>query len=173
MSFLERISDLNIWIASHKELITVVAVPSLTWFVTSWNMRSQNLRSSKDREASRSMERAVKVAEFRRQWIEELREELGQIIVITGDISWNTGDSKEHFMGMVDRHAIAARILMRLNPTDAHYKALVDSVYSAINATNSADLADAHIGIIDHGQKMLKIEWDKLKEEMIEAEELK
>ena len=155
-------TSVNNWIEHHQALVVAVGIPLVTGLVTAFISYRTGLSIAAAQRKDRLLQRSTKIAEFRKDWIEGLREDFAQVIAVSGA----RFVSKEKFDILIECYALVSKIQMKINQKDEHYQSLVDSLHSAVDA---GKLAEAHDAVTKIGLEILKREWDKLKFEMNEA----
>lgn len=101
----------------------------------------------------------VKLAEFRQQWINALRDDLAACQAMVARMH---SDKTNIF----DYLEIENRIRLRMNPKDENYKPLIE----CLNSLRSGKTPEAAVSAIDPfiqiSQAILKSEWDRLRGEL-------
>ncbi|CAO1653411.1 hypothetical protein [Parasphingorhabdus sp. NYA22] len=100
----------------------------------------------------------VKLAEFRQNWINDLRTDMAKINSI------GVTPSADHSKNL-DFYDLMARIQLRMNPEDENYEDLNDCLYDLLNKSVEEKYG-ASPKFIHVSQKILKREWDTLKAEI-------
>jgi hypothetical protein len=165
MEWLSSIStSVNAWIVAHKELLAVVGIPLISWFVTNIAARTSEQRSSAERQMERRLRTELKLIEFRQRWIDELRSELSSFV---GHITTAKEDSLDQQAGIES----LAKIQLLMNPKDPDYDELTIKMRKLIR-TMTADQAGGQeaLELLKISQTILKREWDRLKLDVAEVE---
>ena len=157
------LTEINQWIADHQSLVVAVGVPALTAIAAgavSWITTRANLAASR---RARLLEAALILANFRQNWINDLREDLARYSALTWDKELQAEVSAKR-----DLVTLSASILMRLDPKDADHSKIRQALLNPI-ADPSSD-RDA-LAIVSQG--VLNREWEKLKKDLtsIDGEE--
>jgi hypothetical protein len=169
--FLEKAND---WVSGHRDLLTLLFVPLLTWFVTSFSGRISSNRANEERRLERELAKAMrklerelarklKLADFRQSWINGLRDELAVFTSLTLNPK---GQSREEIN---EANVSRAKIILRLNLNEQMAKALFSAMDACVN-TKQEDIGEHQSALVFAGQSLLKNEWDRLKEELASIE---
>ncbi|MBO7705392.1 MAG: hypothetical protein J6S68_07045 [Acinetobacter sp.] len=156
---MDWLESLNAWAASHLVLVVSVGVPLLTVFVTAFVSIVTTRANTKAQERQRILLHKLKLAEFQQAWINDMREDLALYTARTWDNELNEGveSAKERVMAQ-------ARILMRMNPSDPDYAFLQQSLRDPL-ARPQTDKKALYVV----GQRILKREWERLKQDLNEV----
>ncbi len=161
MTISDFLLSANEWIANHQVLFVAAGIPILTAGVTafiSWRTtHSIILAQNKERELAR----AIKLADFRQDWINSMRDDLAAYSAL----GWKS-ELQADVPFQRERLSLLSRILMRMNPADPDYPALKKSLQDPIGKPSESIEALAIIG-----QRFLKREWDRLKKDLSSIEE--
>lgn len=163
MSLQDFASATNQWITDHKELVTVLAVPAITFFVTRLLNASSERRAVQERVLERELARRIKVAEFRQVWINELREDLAELA--SRSVNLETAGSD----GIKAINRRLASIRLRLNTNESSANELLE-IINKIFQSKSDPHGSFQTDLVKHGQAYLKTEWDRLKRELAEVD---
>ena len=140
-------------IAFAGVLISVIASSLVTLWI--------NSRASRQR-----------IAEFRKEWIEELRQKLSEYISLTmeirveGELSNQEGStvlSQKSLDLLHKRLRLESYLLLSLNPDEIEHKKLRDKI---LELSAPGELGSSIPSIIDLARAVLKKEWDRLKSEI-------
>ena len=123
-------------------------------------------RAAKDRSLQREMMKKIKIADFRKDWLDELRSELAELIQLSGKDFTTKGDDLSQSDHVFDLYALVSKIQLRLNPADENFESLRETLERCTTAVDLKELARAHANIVTIGRKILKAEWEKLKTEL-------
>ena len=165
----------NLWVSSHRDLLTLLFVPLLTWFVANFSGRISAKRASEERrlereiaQATRRLERELarklKLADFRQSWISGFREELATLTALT--INPN-GRSREEINQI---NLARAKIVLRLNATEESTKNLISAMNAVTTGAKQEDVGQLQTSLVSAGQALLKHEWDRLKAELADIQ---
>jgi hypothetical protein len=150
MGWIETIDSL---VANHLTLVVSVGVPILTVLITLLVSYLTITANTKAQSRQRKLEHQLKLADFRQAWIDDMRKDLALYTARTWSSSLNEGVEAEK-----ERVMVQARILMRMNPNDPDYDALVKSILNPV-----ADPEADRKALYQIGQGILKREWERLK----------
>lgn len=144
------------WINSRWSTLTSVGTLLLVGFFTVFATQLANSAAEKREKNNRRIAVELKKAEFRQVWINDMRADLAEYSALHWSAELQGGPEEK-------RHAIAlqARILMRMNPEDPDYDALVLSLMNPV-----ADQTKGRQALAIVGQKFLKREWGRLKDDL-------
>ncbi|AXT35187.1 hypothetical protein D1820_09470 [Phaeobacter sp. LSS9] len=175
MSF-DFLIEWNQWIVSHKELVTVVAIPLLTAGITVAVNRSVEARSTKAREAAEDraakerrlqleLSRRMKLADFRQNWIDNLREDFAAILAA---VPHHEADKVDYS----DVNTRIQRVLLRMNPREEAPNKIFDTLMQLINERDAKKKEDTAFVLTNLVNRYLKLEWDRLKVELSDYKKL-
>ncbi|WP_171188140.1 hypothetical protein [Ruegeria sp. HKCCC2117] len=173
MTIVEFLPTANTWISQHKELVTIVGIPLLTWLVTTVSTNSAERRSNaerrmvaseaaKDRAEERNLQRALKVSEYRRDWIEDLRREFVEILCMAKA-------NREDEAGLLlefDRRV--QTVILMVNHKDKDIEPILEKMHDLAHAIRTNERYNP-IDLSMMMRSFLKKEWQKLKSEIGEA----
>jgi hypothetical protein len=110
-------------------------------------------RAAKDRSLQREMMKKIKIADFRRDWLDELRSELAELIQLSGKDFTTKGDDLSQSDHVFDLYALVSKIQLRLNPADENFESLRESLERCTTAVDLKELARAHANTVTIGRK--------------------
>ena len=157
------LQEINAWIDGHLALVVLVGVPLLTACVTAFVSYKATQANIKAQDKLREHNNQLKLAEFRQSWINDMREDFALYTARTWNNELNSGKEAQKELLMAQ-----ARILMRMNPEDPDYDALLQSLISPV-----ADAENDRAALYELGQSILKREWERLKFDLNEQRENK
>lgn len=174
---LDILTDLNQWIKDHLELVTAVGVPILTLLITFLTNTASAKRSSKERALERELRskdllierelsRKMKLAEFRQDWINHLRDDLAEIASLTVNPAALEGQR------IHELNKRTGRVRLRLNLTEPLSKKLLLAMNAASEQSKQDDEGELQTALVNAGQELLKFEWDRLKSDLAEIEKI-
>jgi hypothetical protein len=152
------------FILRFQVLFVSLGVPILTMLIT-WFVSVQTNRSGRRlAERERALSVQLKLAEFRQEWINGLREDLAAYAAATFPNDSGMAP-KENIAQIV---ALGARIMMRMNPQDPDYSDFQLALSHAL-PSNEEQKKAAKEGttVVAIGQRILKREWERLKEDLL------
>lgn len=172
------ISASEAWLQAHPFLVGTLGLPALTgaiWFFA--QKRSEN-REAQTRDFQfqqqqtaqkfqRQQEKELRIAEFRQAWIISLRDSIAYYGQMTS-VHENWESHRESVIG----HAL--KIEMMMNPNDEDYEALIHALKYRADAAvrgGTEDLNPRHDNLLEIGQRILKREWERLKEDLVRIED--
>ncbi|MDE9451218.1 hypothetical protein J3R80_12155 [Aliiroseovarius sp. Z3] len=159
MGGFEFLDSWNTWISSHIELLTIIGAPLVTLIVTTLVSRSSERRATKDRQEARDLQRAMKIAEFRREWIEALRTEFIEVLAHLEDKPRDDVKQTDGFKRSVNR------IALLVNHSDADALDIVTELRIVVAALRDGEAVNTG-ELIAKMRAFLKKEWEKLKDEI-------
>jgi hypothetical protein len=157
--------DINAWILSHQALVVAVGIPLLTTLVAgiiSWLTNRANLAAQT---RSRELQRMIKLADFRQEWINSLRNEIAehQALCLASMPALNQGTSisQDRTYRLAE---LSNKILLRVGSSDPEYKKLskalaIDQLRISQNEIPAQDTN--HIS-----KSILEREWERLKQDL-------
>jgi hypothetical protein len=151
------------WITNHLNLVTAIGVPILIVMITAWISLMTARANNKAADRQRDLTHQLKLADFRQAWINDMRNDFAIYTVHTWDESLNEGAEAKK-----ERVAAQARILMRMNENDPDYEALLASLLDPV-----ARPEEDHRALFEIGRRVLKREWERLKDDIADIEKNK
>ncbi len=159
---LEELSKFNNLLSENQFLVTFILVPIVSAIVAYVATRYATRTALHEAAKVRRHKATTQIATFRQAWINEQRNDLAEhgAICTAASVSTKDGVPQEKMYRLAE---LAIRISLRMNPTDEDYPAL------------KASLVDDRIRISEKegksstkaiSQRILKREWDRLKEEL-------
>jgi hypothetical protein len=175
LQYIGYLDDLNAWIIAYREIVTIVALPLITvWFTNSVNSAAEaraektraeaETRDAGQRLVQLELARRMKLADFRQNWIDEMRDNFAKIISAIGE-----GDSEKP--ALLDVNFRIQRVLMRMNPQEDHAKAVFEKLMNLISSGSTNDKSkkeDIAFDLTNLVNALLKTEWERLKKELRE-----
>ncbi len=167
---MELLTAWNQWIIGHKELITLVVVPLITLAVTTIINRSAEKRSAaaskeaqyraaQERKLQLELSRRMKLADFRQNWIDQLRDDFAVILAFAPEYG-KRDDAK--FAEVNER---IQSVLLRMNPNEDAPKAIFKQLLRLINE-KEAEKESIAFDLMNLVNLYLKSEWVRLKREL-------
>ena len=156
----ELVDRINCFLGENANILTSVGTLVLVGCLTIYATHLANFSSERRERNNRRIAVELKKAEFRQAWINSMREDLAQYSAL----HW----SRELQGGVEERReavALQARILMRMNPEDRDYGALLDALHHPI-----ANQTEGREALAIVGQRFLKREWERLKDDLDEID---
>lgn len=157
--------DVNAWILNHQALVVAVGIPLLTTVVAgmvAWLTNKANLAAQSK---SRELQRMIKLAEFRQEWINSLRNEIAehQALCLASMPALNQGTvmSQDRSYRLAE---LSNKILLRVGSSDPEYEKL-----SAALAVDRLRISQNEIPAQDSNQiskSILEREWERLKQDL-------
>ena len=176
---LDFLKDANEFILNHKELITVLAIPLITWFASYSINKSAEKRANVASEIAesrakyeklveRELAKKIKLADFRQAWINQIRVDFSNLLSL---VLREEYDAEQR----ADINACVARIILSLNPNEKPAVELLERLHHVIREADSEKAEKAHTNaneLTELAQIYLKEEWDALKRELDDIEKL-
>jgi hypothetical protein len=164
---MNTLNAIQTFIGHFQVLFVSLGVPILTVLI-SWFVAAQTNRTSRRlAEKERALEVQLKLAEFRQNWINGLRDDLASYAAAT----FNTPGMpipEDHLREII---TLGARIRMRMNPLDPDYDAFMAALsHSLPSSEKEAEAAKTSASVAAIGQRMLKREWERLKADLADIE---
>jgi hypothetical protein len=197
--FWEVTTPINNWIVAHKELVTLIVLPLVTWIITSIlsnaaekrtkeanasaaklaevsrlaaeeraneSRRDAEDRSAKERRLQLELARRMKLSEFRQNWINELREDFSVIL------SFDSAGLKSADPRVTDVNKSIQSVLLRMNPGEELPKDIFAMLQKMIKENDKEKKEELSFDLTNLVNSFLKSEWVRLKQELIEYQEL-
>ncbi len=161
---LEFLNLFNEWIKSHKELVTVIGVPAITYLVTSLMNKSSERRAANERHVERVLARELKLSEFRQNWINELRLDFSQYLGILASLQPISKEETNRLSLIINK------ILLRMNHHDPDFKKLTETMTQSLKSAESRHSPAENPDLIVLMGKILKREWERLKQDLSNSE---
>lgn len=175
MSF-EFLTAWNHWISDHKELVTLVVVPVVTLAVTAIINRSAERRSTaaaveaehraaQERRLQLELSRRMKLADFRQNWIDQLRDDFAVILAFVPE------HGKRDAVKFAEVNERIQSVLLRMNPNEDAPKEIFEQLSKLINEKESEKESIA-FDLMNLVNLYLKSEWVRLKKELSDYKNL-
>ncbi|MFT6021945.1 MAG: Tfp pilus assembly protein PilO [Ascidiaceihabitans sp.] len=158
------VSEINNWIVAHQALVATIMIPILTLFVSWVVSYASEKRMEKSRRADRLLQTELKLVEFRQAWISELREKLALFHSLTGQ------QKTENLSDTIECFTVYSSVMMSMNIEDPLVRELSGIMTECTEDLEPSDLADAHVKLTFMAQKILKAEWERLKNDLTSVE---
>jgi hypothetical protein len=163
----DALDTLNTWVANHKELLTLIGVPLLTFLITTVVNRASERRASKERQLERDLARELKLSEYRQMWIDNLREELATLAAML--------PARDPAME-VEANSKLASMLLRMNPNEGPSQKVYQDLMKLKGACEKSppsfdDIDDKYLALLNSSNILLKAEWDRVKRDLSKASE--
>ena len=157
---IKTIELINRWFSDNPSIL-VLAVPVLSGFVgwlTAYYTAHRMRRSEKERI---QFERLMKISEFRQSWINSLRDCMSEFQSYGVTPGMDPASKREFY-------ALGTKIELLMNPSDADYRSLQNSLYGFLVSSREStlDKYGNNAQFIAICQRILKREWERLKEEL-------
>ncbi|MEX0317133.1 MAG: hypothetical protein AB3N21_04250 [Ruegeria sp.] len=157
------LEQVNNWIISHQALVVTVGIPVLTLIVTWLTTLASEKRTAKDRQEQRELQKALKMSEFRRDWIESLRDEFAEVL----SIARATHPVEKERVEEMSRKI--CRIMLLINQEDEDFAPLLKTLINMFDCLSEGKEFDFS-ELTKIMQKFLRKEWQKVKQEISMAE---
>lgn len=146
---------------TYQWVITAIIVPVLSAIIGVLSAAISSRRQKKNEDKRRPFEGMLKIAEFRHQWINKLRNAMAEFQ--SYGVLPNLDPTKER-----EFFKLGTEIELLMNPKDEDYHALKDSLYSFMNSANGCKIEKYRNNprYIEICQKILKREWERLKTDL-------
>lgn len=152
----ELIVHINDFLGQNANILTSVGTLIFVTGLTVYATHLSNISSERRERNNRLIAAELKKAEFRQAWINTMRDDLANYSAL----HW----SRELQGGVEQRReavALQARILMRMNPEDRDYEVLLSSLLNPV-----ASPSEGREALVIVGQRFLKREWERLKDDL-------
>ena len=163
------LSELEIWLDSNKLIVFSLIIPLVSIAGAAITSRYSVNRAIRSQETERNMQRVIKLAEFRQNWIDELRFEFSQFL---GFIFGGHRISSDE---MTEFNLVFSKILLRMNHDDPDFVLLMnemnkamDNLKDPLNGTNNPNKSSVSLQVLMG--KILKREWNRLKSDLRDSE---
>lgn len=160
------LDNLNLWISTHMDLVTLIGIPLLTLIVTHLLNRAAENRAAANRKIERKLSQELKLVEFRQSWINDLRNAFVSFHIVLHnkyDLAVDSASLAE----------AASRIILLMNPEDADFKELIKTHRAMVIEKEERKEAPSLIASNELGQRILKREWDRLKKDLDNVDQIK
>lgn len=160
------VDAITAWLNENQLLVFSLIVPSLSGLVAYWSAHYSARRALRENQASRALQKQLKLADFRVEWINELREEF---VRLQSAIQLHRAKRSE----VTEREIVqmAAAVTLRMNPEDKDYDALVLEIRKGLEYSIERG-EEGPYQIAETGRKILKREWDRLKADLDGSDKL-
>lgn len=155
---IELISE---WINNHQLLVISVLIPLLSAIfaaISSWYATRKALKTEHHK---MRFDGVLKIAEFRQEWINTLRDEMAEFQ--SYGILPGSDPGKER-----DFYRLGTKIELLMNPHDPDYLELQEHMYNFLSVADGDTIIKyrQNAGFVALCQKILKREWDRLKSDI-------
>lgn len=162
------IAEINSWIVEHQAIVVTVGLPALTLIVTQLTALSSERRISENNRKERALQIQMQIAEYRRDWIEKLREQLTEYnnLIATRHLDDSQLSRIPYFISSFQ---------MKLNADEPLAQELISTiVHAAAVAFDEVEETDSsvHNELCEASQKFLKAEWDRLKSDLMHEDQV-
>ena len=189
--FWEVTASINNWIVAHKELVTLIVLPSATWIVTSALSKAAEKRTREAnadaailadiarRAAEERATEARREAEERSASERRLQLELARRMKLADFRQSWINELRDDFAVLLSRSKAEGEvnrciqsILLRMNPKEDVPKAIFDKMLLLINEKDHKNRDEISFDLTNLVNSYLKSEWEVLKTEMSEYDTL-
>lgn len=157
-------SPVNEFVRLNKEVLLSIGTLLLISFLALIQTYISNKSSDSRDQANRAVQAELKIAEFRQEWINSLRDELEEFNQLA------FADPKERDNSRIS--AVLAKVRMRLNLNESLalslYKAMLEA--GRTDHRSGEDEVAALISLNEAAHKYLSNEWKRLKDDIIKAQ---
>ncbi len=155
------IEQLSQWIDGHKLLTISVIMPLLSLalsFASAWYATKKALKTEHQK---MSFTGVMKIADFRQDWINTLRDAMAEFQ--SYGILPNSNPTKER-----DFYRLGIKIELLMNPNDPSYPKLQEYICNFMNVSHGKpeDKYSPNAPFVNLCQTILKREWDRLKSDI-------
>ena len=156
----ETLQAVETWFAKNPSLL-ILFVPTLSGIVGWVTAYYTSLRVRRSERERIQFERLMKISEFRQLWINSLRDCMSEFQSFGVTPGLNPGRLREFY-------ALGTKIELMMNPGDQDYNALQDCLYEFLKSSEGStdDKYRSNSEYVAVCQRILKREWDRLKEEL-------
>ena len=123
------------------------------------NARTQAQIARETAQLSALLSANVKLAEMRQAWLNSLREEMTTVVALAVAGEVNKGPTEAYSRA-------GTKIELLMNPADPDYDALKKAMARFLGVGNADALLSINDEFVSVGQRILKREWDVLKDEI-------
>ncbi|MBI5006215.1 MAG: hypothetical protein HZB95_03720 [Nitrosomonadales bacterium] len=158
------IDELSAWIDTHQLLVVSVLIPVIsaaTAALASWYSTRRVLKAERGK---LNFEGVMKIAEFRQEWINSLRDEMANFQSF--GVLPNADPTTER-----EFYKLGTKIELLMNPQDPDYPELQAKMYEFLHVANGevSDKYRVNPAYVQLCQQILKREWDRLKSDIEHA----
>jgi phosphate/sulfate permease len=158
--------EISKWLSENQLLVFSLIVPLLSGIIAYLSALYSTSRALKENKATRSLQKQLKLADFRVEWINELRSELVRLqAAILVHRSKRSAETEREIVQM------AAAIILRMNPDDEDYDELSIEIRKGLNFSMKKEEVETY-EIAEVARRILKREWDRLKSDLDESDRL-
>jgi len=158
------IEELSAWIDAHQLLVVSVLIPLVSAAAAAASSRYSTHRALRTEHKKIKLEGTLKLAEFRQNWINSLRDAMAEFHSY-GTLPDSDPTKEREF------YRLGTKIELFMNPKDPDYPALQNLMYSFMD-TADGDISDKYgnnAAYVSLCQKILKREWDRLRADIEKA----
>ncbi|WP_092080251.1 hypothetical protein [Desulfuromonas thiophila] len=155
------VNEISCWIDSHQLLVVSIIIPLVSAavaFLSSWYSTRRALKTEREK---LDFQAKIKVAEFRQNWINQLRDSMSEFQ--SYGVLPNADPSQER-----DFYRLGTKIELLMNPNDPDYGKIQQCLYAFLHAANGnmVEKYGVNSEFISTCQGILKREWERLKADL-------
>jgi hypothetical protein len=155
------IEELSTWIDAHQLLVVAVLIPLVSAAAAAASSRYSTNRALRTEHKKIKLEGALKIANFRQDWINTLRDSMAEYQ--SYGILPGSDPTKER-----EFYRLGTKIELLMNPGDPDYPALQKLMYAFLYSAEG-DVTEKYGNNAEYVsicQKILKREWDRLRQDI-------
>lgn len=153
------------FLGAYDGLILSIGTLALVSALATLSTHLSNVSSEKQQRTNRKVSAELKIVEFRQQWINDLRDDISELLSLSG----KPFDSDS----LTRWQLLNVRIHLRLNPDEEFSEIVMTGItdlLAAACADNREKIPSAQTNLQISGSRLLKFEWDRLKDDLIKAQ---
>lgn len=159
------------WSTTFSSAVVAAIVAAIVSLLGHWVSR-QNTKltasiAQENARLSAKLESAIKLADSRQHWINELRQDMAAFLglAVIRNRSRIAGETmaSDDFEQLL---TVSSRISMRMNPNDADYVPLTQAMAQCMFSEDPLDSGKVSRNFVAICQRILKREWDVLKRDL-------
>ncbi len=152
-----KLIDVSQWLVSNQLLMFSLVIPFFSGVIAYLSALYSARRALRENQASRALQKQLKLADFRVEWINELR---GELVRLQAAIQLHRSKSSPETEQEIVKMATA--VILRMNPEDEDYDTLSLEIRKGLEySIKKGDQGTYEITQV--ARKILKREWDRLK----------
>lgn len=155
------VDDISQWLNSHQLLVVSILIPLVSASVAASSSWYSTRRALKVERTKMAFDGILKVAEFRQNWINSLRDEMAEFQ--SHGVYPGADPTKERMF-----YRCGTKIELLMNPNDPDFNELQSQMYGFLKATDGStiDKYSRNAEFVSLCQRILKREWDRLKSDL-------
>jgi replicative superfamily II helicase len=160
------IAAVSQWLSTNQLLVFSLIIPLSSGVIAYFSALLSARRALKENKATRSLQKQLKLADFRVEWINELRSDLVRLQAAIRLHRANRSPETEREIVQM-----TTAVILRMNPDDKDYDALSLEIRKGLEYSVKKGDEDSY-EIAEVARSILKREWERLKSDLDSSDRL-